>query len=108
MLVEASSWRLPASRWGFYQMHGNVWEWCDDFFSEWFYWSADSEKQNPVNVVQPAGRIVGRVVRGGSWYTFAPDCRSATRTSVEPTNGSWYDGFRLAALPVEAQQAESE
>ena len=61
--------------WGFYNMHGNVWEWCEDRYSA-------------------SGDI--RVLRGGSWGEGAGNCRSATRIWIGPGNRSNIIGFRLA------------
>ena len=61
--------------WGFYCMHGNVWEWCNDRF--------DDRKM---------------VVRGGSWYASAYQCRSASRLGVKPDDRVNTVGFRLCLL----------
>ncbi len=77
-----------ANAWGFYDMHGNVYEWCEDWHGD--YGSATT---NPVG---PASGEF-RVLRGGSWYNFALFCRSAFRTGIFPGNRNNYDsyGFRL-------------
>ncbi len=62
------------NRWGFYDMHGNVAEWCNDVYSKNYY--AESPSGNPRGPEK--GEI--RVLRGGSWNYSAESCRSSSRT----------------------------
>ena len=70
--------RKSPNAWGFYDLHGNTAEWCNDFYSEDFY--AHSEAQDPHGPAK-GDRCV---LRGGSWRAGAEGCRSAARNSETP------------------------
>ena len=72
--------------WGLYDMHGNVWEWCEDGYAE----SASSTQQ------ASTGNVGARVLRGGGWNGGASDCRSAYRTYYAPGYSNDFLGFRVA------------
>ncbi len=83
---------LQPNAWGLFNMHGNVWEWCNDYFSYHYY---DQCKQKCVE--NPTGPISGssHVVRGGAWCSFAQRCRSARRDDDITNFRSDIAGFRL-------------
>ena len=84
--------------WGLYDMHGNVNQWCSDWFGADFY------KHSPAS--DPTGPSSGyaRVWRGGNWLYPASGCRSAFRLHTEPDGRTAYFGFR-EALDVPAGSA---
>jgi formylglycine-generating enzyme required for sulfatase activity len=74
-------------------MHGNVWEWCADWYGESYY------KNSPTD--DPTGPASGaqRVLRGGSWGVKPINARSAYRNWLSPVRGLNDFGFRLARTP---------
>lgn len=78
-----------ANAWGLHDMHGNVWEWVQDWYGENYYSQGRS--------TDPQGPSSGdfRVLRGGSWFNFAVSCRTAIRYCYSPDFRDEGRGFRV-------------
>ena len=86
--------KLP-NGWGLHDMHGNVYEWCLDWYGDY----------QGGSITDPQGPQSGtdRVIRGGSWLFNARSCRSANRNRYRPDSKDYYLGFRVALSSVPSE-----
>ena len=76
--------------WGLYDMHGNVFQWCTDFYDKGYY--DKSPAKDPANL----DKTDFRVLRGGCWHATAKLSRSASRNWNKPDFSTYDFGFRVA------------
>lgn len=77
-----------------YDMHGNVSEWCLDWYEHYYHHGLPENPKGPTN-----GRV--RVIRGGSWRNDAEHCRSAARMAQPPNAREEWLGFRIVCVPIQ-------
>ena len=91
---------VAANPWGLHQMHGNMWEWCWDWYERY----SDDEASNPTGPNNGSTRVL----RGGCWISIGRDLRSADRNGDAPSYRSRDFGFRLAAVPLSAASSAEQ
>jgi formylglycine-generating enzyme required for sulfatase activity len=92
-----------SNRYGLYDMHGNVNEWCADV------WDAHAYSRRPGTIEDPivnSGDGANRVLRGGTWGLYADSCRAAWRGWAVPDFRGRSHGFRVGLFPVQSCQTE--
>ncbi len=84
--------QYPPNAWGLYDMHGNVYEWCADWYDENYY--RNSPRQGPSG----PGSGSRKVLRDASWADRAEACRAANRNRQGPNERNMHVGFRIACI----------
>ena len=87
--------------WGLYDLHGNVWEWCQDWYGGY---GVANEADDPLGAREGSGRVS----RGGCWIYSARYCRSAIRFGSRPDNRYFGLGFRVALVPSRKKLSSSK
>jgi formylglycine-generating enzyme required for sulfatase activity len=84
----------PPNAWGLYDMHGNVAEWCSDFYGAGYYGASPArDPHGPANGFQ-------RVLRGGAWTNMGRECRAARRLYQAPQARNATHGIRVVCVPA--------
>jgi formylglycine-generating enzyme required for sulfatase activity len=86
---------FPANGWGLHDLHGNVLEWCLDFWHASYRGAPDDGRAR----VSGDPQVARRLLRGGSWHVDPRECRSARRDHLWPYDADSDVGFRVVCLP---------
>jgi formylglycine-generating enzyme required for sulfatase activity len=87
---------FPANGWGLHDMHGNVWEWCEDHWHDSYNFAPGDDQPW---LIPAAAADEPRLLRGGSWFDLPGGCRSAYRSHGVPGDAGYGVGFRVVCLP---------
>jgi formylglycine-generating enzyme required for sulfatase activity/MinD-like ATPase involved in chromosome partitioning or flagellar assembly len=87
---------FPANGWGLHDMHGNVWELCEDHWHDSYIFAPGDDRPW---LIPAAADNEPRLLRGGSWFDVPGGCRSACRYRFGPDDASDHVGFRVVCLP---------
>jgi formylglycine-generating enzyme required for sulfatase activity len=87
--------QFPANSFGLYDMHGNVWEWCED---DW-HGNYEGAPNDGSAWLESSREETSKLLRGGSWYFTPRNCRSASRFSTQRDVRDYAFGFRVLCVP---------
>ena len=95
-LTTAPVGSFPSNPWGVNDMHGNVWEWCEDYYNQFTYKNNNKKTVvDPLNTEKENDIAKLRIVRGGSWFNGPMVVRSAARGFYDAPESAAYIGFRV-------------